>query len=52
LKRAIQQRLENPLSKLLLEGRFPPKCTIEVSVDPVRHPGLFDFKVLEWSTET
>ncbi|PUE19509.1 ATP-dependent chaperone ClpB [Limnohabitans sp. WS1] len=51
LKRAIQQRLENPLSKLLLEGRFPPKCTIEVSVDPVRHPGLFDFKVLEWSTE-
>jgi ATP-dependent Clp protease ATP-binding subunit ClpB len=25
LKRAIQQRIENPLSKLLLEGRFPPK---------------------------
>ncbi|MDP3926298.1 MAG: ATP-dependent chaperone ClpB, partial [Hydrogenophaga sp.] len=25
LKRAIQQRIENPLSKLLLEGRFLPK---------------------------
>jgi len=47
LKRAIQQRLENPLSKLLLEGRFPPKCTIEVTVDPVRNPGQFDFKVVE-----
>ncbi|WP_300558671.1 ATP-dependent chaperone ClpB [Limnohabitans sp. Rim8] len=47
LKRAIQQRLENPLSKLLLEGRFPPKCSIEVSVDPVRNPGHFDFKVVE-----
>lgn len=47
LKRAIQQRLENPLSKLLLEGRFPPKCTIEVAVDPVRHPGQFDFTVVE-----
>ena len=46
LKRAIQQRLENPLSKLLLEGRFPPKSGIEVSVDPVRHPGQFDFKVI------
>jgi ATP-dependent Clp protease ATP-binding subunit ClpB len=47
LKRAIQQRLENPLSKLLLEGRFPPKCSIEVSVDPVQNPGQFDFKVVE-----
>ena len=47
LKRAIQQRLENPLSKLLLEGRFPPKCNIEVSVDPVRAPGQFDFQVVE-----
>ena len=47
LKRAIQQRLENPLSKLLLEGRFPPKCAIEVSVDPVRAPGQFDFQVVE-----
>jgi len=47
LKRAIQQRLENPLSRLLLEGRFPPKSTIEVSVDPVQNPGHFDFKVIE-----
>jgi ATP-dependent Clp protease ATP-binding subunit ClpB len=47
LKRAIQQRLENPLSKLLLEGRFPPKCTIEVSVDPVRAPGQFEFQMVE-----
>jgi ATP-dependent Clp protease ATP-binding subunit ClpB len=47
LKRAIQQRLENPLSKLLLEGRFPPKCTIEVSVDPVHNPGQFEFKVTD-----
>jgi ATP-dependent Clp protease ATP-binding subunit ClpB len=28
LKRAIQQRIENPLSRLLLEGRFPPKSVI------------------------
>ena len=44
LKRAIQQRLENPLSKLLLEGRFAPKTRIKVSVDPVRHPGVFEFQ--------
>ena len=43
LKRAIQQRIENPLSKLLLEGKFPPKTRIEVSVDPVRNPGVFEF---------
>ena len=43
LKRAIQQRVENPLSKLLLEGKFPPKSRIEVSVDPVRNPGVFEF---------
>src|SRR5438105_1919462 len=30
LKRAIQQRIENPLSRLILEGRFPPKSTITV----------------------
>jgi ATP-dependent Clp protease ATP-binding subunit ClpB len=45
LKRAIQQRIENPLSKLLLEGKFAPKDQIEVSVDPVLRPGEFDFKV-------
>ena len=43
LKRAIQQRIENPLSKLLLEGKFPPKTDIEVSVDPIKNPGVFEF---------
>jgi ATP-dependent Clp protease ATP-binding subunit ClpB len=43
LKRAIQQRIENPLSKLILEGQFGPKDTIQVKVDPVRAPGLFQF---------
>jgi ATP-dependent Clp protease ATP-binding subunit ClpB len=43
LKRAIQQRIENPLSKLILEGRFPPKSSIPVDVDPVREPGVFKF---------
>jgi ATP-dependent Clp protease ATP-binding subunit ClpB len=32
LKRAIQQRIENPVSKLILEGRFGPKDVIPVSV--------------------
>ncbi|MEQ6437377.1 ATP-dependent chaperone ClpB [Comamonas sp. w2-DMI] len=44
LKRAIQQRIENPLSKLLLEGKFPPKSTIWVQADPVNHPGVFRFE--------
>ena len=44
LKRAIQQRIENPLSKLLLEGRFLPKSTISVGVDPIREPGVFHFE--------
>jgi len=43
LKRAIQQRIENPLSKLLLEGMFAPKDTIKVDVDPIRAPGQFNF---------
>jgi ATP-dependent Clp protease ATP-binding subunit ClpB len=43
LKRAIQQRIENPLSKLILEGKFPPKSVIKVGVDPVREPGVFKF---------
>ncbi|MGB9990893.1 ATP-dependent chaperone ClpB [Pseudoduganella rhizocola] len=30
LKRAIQQQIENPLSKLILEGRFGPKDTIHI----------------------
>jgi len=32
LKRAIQQELENPLSKAILQGRFGPKDIIEVDV--------------------
>ncbi len=47
LKRAIQQRIENPLSKLLLEGKFLPKDTIAVNVDPVRAPGEFAFTKVE-----
>jgi len=43
LKRAIQQRLENPLSKLLLEGKFAPKDIIHVDVDTIRAPGQFSF---------
>ena len=43
LKRAIQQRIENPLSRLLLEGKFAPKQTIHVSVDAIRAPGEFHF---------
>src|SRR5450830_498050 len=43
LKRAIQQRIENPLSKLLLEGKFAPKSVIPVDVDPVLAPGVFRF---------
>ncbi|WP_367849224.1 ATP-dependent chaperone ClpB [Rhodoferax sp. WC2427] len=43
LKRAIQQRIENPLSKLLLEGKFPPKDVIKVEVDPIQAPGQFSF---------
>jgi len=44
LKRAIQQRIENPLSKLLLEGVFGPKDTVRVTSDPVRSPGSFGFE--------
>ncbi|NUP87477.1 MAG: hypothetical protein HUU30_17225 [Burkholderiaceae bacterium] len=32
LKRAIQQRIENPVSKLILQGRFGPKDVIPVGV--------------------
>jgi ATP-dependent Clp protease ATP-binding subunit ClpB len=32
LKRAIQSRIENPLAKLILEGRFGPKDVIVVDV--------------------
>jgi ATP-dependent Clp protease ATP-binding subunit ClpB len=33
LKRAIQQRIENPVAKLILEGRFGPKDVIPVNVE-------------------
>ncbi len=33
LKRAIQQQLENPLAKSILEGRFGPKDTIRVACE-------------------
>ncbi|MEN9630131.1 MAG: hypothetical protein RJA10_3359, partial [Pseudomonadota bacterium] len=32
LKRAIQQRIENPVSKLILQGKFGPKDVIPVNV--------------------
>jgi len=40
LKRAIQQQIENPLSKLLLEGRFGPKDHIRVDLED----GVLAFK--------
>ncbi len=40
LKRAIQQRIENPVSKLILEGRFGPKDLIPVDVSG----GVFSFE--------
>jgi ATPases with chaperone activity, ATP-binding subunit len=43
LKRAIQQRIENPLSMLILEGRFEPKSTVVIDVDPIQAPGEFKF---------
>lgn len=36
--------LKTPLSRLLLEGRFPPKSTSPVDVDPIRDPGVFRFE--------
>jgi len=33
LKRAIQQRIENPVAKLILEGRFGPKDVIPVDYE-------------------
>jgi ATP-dependent Clp protease ATP-binding subunit ClpB len=40
LKRAIQQQIENPLSKLILEGKFGPKDVIEVGAKN----GVFSFE--------
>ncbi len=33
LKRAIQQRIENPVAKLILEGKFGPKDVVPVGVE-------------------
>jgi ATP-dependent Clp protease ATP-binding subunit ClpB len=41
LKRAIQQRIENPVAKLILEGRFAPKDVIPVTVG---EDGEFSFE--------
>jgi len=43
LKRAIQQHIENPIAKLILEGRFGPKDIIPVDVDK---KGQFSFERL------
>jgi len=40
LKRAIQQQLENPLSKAIMEGKFAPKDTISVDAKN----GVFSFE--------
>jgi ATP-dependent Clp protease ATP-binding subunit ClpB len=34
LKRAIQQQIENPLSKEILQGRFGPKDTVVITTGP------------------
>ena len=39
LKRAIQQRIENPVAKLILQGRFGPKDVVPVDV----RDGVFEF---------
>jgi ATP-dependent Clp protease ATP-binding subunit ClpB len=39
LKRAIQSRIENPVAKLILQGRFGPKDVIPVDV----RDGQFEF---------
>jgi ATP-dependent Clp protease ATP-binding subunit ClpB len=39
LKRAIQQRIENPVAKLILQGRFGPKDVVPVDVQD----GQFSF---------
>jgi ATP-dependent Clp protease ATP-binding subunit ClpB len=33
LKRAIQQRIENPVAKLILQGKFGPKSVVPVDVE-------------------
>jgi len=40
LKRAIQQRIENPVAKLILQGKFGPKDVVPVDVTA---SGEFEF---------
>jgi ATP-dependent Clp protease ATP-binding subunit ClpB len=44
LKRVIQQRLENPLAREMLSGRFQSGQTVTVSTDPQRSEFVFDVK--------
>jgi ATP-dependent Clp protease ATP-binding subunit ClpB len=44
LKRAIQQRIENPVAKLILEGKFGPKDVIPVAVQAGRDGAEFSFE--------
>jgi hypothetical protein len=48
LKRAIQQRIENPVSKLILQGKFGPKDVIPVDVED----GEFSFERVVHVTPT
>ena len=45
LKRAIQERIENPLSKAILEGHFGPKDIVSVKANKAGHL-LFDKAVV------
>lgn len=45
LKRAIQQRIENPLSLLILEGRFEPNSTVVIDLDTTQSPAEFKFEL-------
>ncbi len=44
LKRAIQTRIENPVAKLILEGKFGPKDVIPVDAQPKNPAGDFVFQ--------
>ncbi|MCM5681062.1 ATP-dependent chaperone ClpB [Schlegelella sp. S2-27] len=44
LKRAIQHRIENPVAKLILQGRFGPKDVIPVDVQGAEPGSEFSFE--------
>ncbi len=53
LKRAIQQQIENPLARMILEGKFGPKSVIKVG-DAQGHftfDGVIDASVLSEDEE-